>query len=171
LIETKSENEKMSLTLSANDVETLVENIKSAGMGRSYSACKKDLRRFLLNHFGKLSKKSGSTKRSGSTSSSGSDKPKKVTEKKAKATKATKAKSSTSGDRSFKIKSVSPAAKFPTTTYKVSQPIDAAEKAFKGIVRKNEVDASTCNFKFILRETGSNRDWKYSVAKGKLKSR
>jgi D-alanyl-D-alanine carboxypeptidase len=144
----------MSVTFSEEERKNLVDAICNSTESRSYSANKKDLKKFLMVHFKKI--KIVDKKVEDQNKKEDDKNEKKLSDMKNNGTK-----------DGFKIVEVSNKYDFPVSIYKKDSPILAAESASKAIIKKNKlgIDAS-----FIFSIKKENRCFKYTFENENLKA-
>jgi hypothetical protein len=105
-------------------------------------------------------------KSSGSRKSSPTEKKTKTTKAKAAPKSKTKA-TARSTNPGYRIIWVSSEREFPSSKYKKDTPIEAAESAMNGIIRKNKLKKADVSFTFIIQEADGPK-YTYTLKGGEL---
>lgn len=151
----------MSITFTDNEIEELENAICNSSFNRSFSSHKKDLKKFLLAHFKKNKNDTVEPQGKTQTKTLNSD-----TGKTKSKTQSKTLKDKTGPSDGWKIMDVTSNYEYPTSVYKKNTPIEAAESAYKGIIKKNKLQGSDTKFTFSIKK--ENRAFRYTYENEKL---
>lgn len=152
------------LIFTENEVNILTNSIENSKYKNSFISHKKDIKKFLLNHFRKNEVKSDTnilsdiskllttfTKTNNSTHIKVKVKEKKVSKNEPK--------------NGYKILSVSNNYTFPSTIYKKKDVDEVAKSVVKGIIKKNKLNDVNANFSFIIIKNTKKYNYSYKCKK------
>lgn len=161
-------NRRMSITFNVSEIKELENAIGASTFSRSFSSHKKDMKKFLLAHFKKnksMTKKSNK-KVEDKISTSKKISSKEISSKKTSSKKTSNKPKEKSGPKDgYKIMEVTSGYGYPTSVYKKTVPMEAAESAIKGIIKKNKLEMDS-TFTFSIKK--ENRAFRYTYENGKI---
>lgn len=147
----------MSVTFTAKEIEELENAISNSTFNRSFSSHKKDVKKFLVAHFKK--NKSDTVKIEKVKIEKIDKSPKNKSDKIPKKSPNKTLSEKVGPKDGWKIMDVTSGYEYPTSVYKKDVPIEAAESAYKGIIRKNKL-GSEAKFTFTIKK--DNRAFRYT---------